>query len=181
MRLSNSQFNKLKSAIKNETEVVLGLSPDMIGYDGPSFPHKLLLTNRQVANLHKSTTDIKLSKTRRFTITKISWQTSLLKSGLPLMKNVVKPLAKGILNPLGLTAAASAADAGIHKTLLGSGKHLSDWASHNNTILIISNDEMKGIVKIVKFLEDSGLLFKRVSETTQNESKEQRGGFLVCY
>ena len=40
---------------------------------------------------------------------------------------------------------------------------------------------MKGIVKIVKSLEDSGLLFKRVSETTQNESKEQRGGFLVCY
>ena len=117
VRLSNSQFNKLKSAIKNEIEIVLGLSPYMIGYDGPNFPHKLLLTNRQVANLHKSTTDIKLSKTRRFTITKISWQTSLLKTGLPLMKNVVKPLPKGILNPLALTAAASA-DAGIHKKTL---------------------------------------------------------------
>ena len=126
VRLSNSQFNKLKSATKNEIEIVLGLSPYMIGYDGPNFPHKLLLTNRQVANLHKSTTDIKLPKTRRFTITKISWQTSLLKTGLALMKNVVKPLPKGILNPLALTAAASAADAGIHKKLLGLGKYLSD-------------------------------------------------------
>ena len=64
------------------------------------------------------------------------------------------------------------------KKLLGLGKYLSDWASHNNTILITSNDEMKDIVKIVKSLEDSGLLLKRVSETTQNESKEQREGYL---
>ena len=106
----------------------------------------------------------------------------LLKAGLLLMKNVIKPLAKSVLIPLGLTAAAaSSADAGIHKKILGSGKPPPDSASHNNTILIISNDEMKDIIRIVKSLEDSGLLFKAVSETIQNEGKEQKVGLLVCY
>ena len=92
----------------------------------------------------------------------------LLKAGLSLMKSVINPLAKSVLIPLGLTAAASAADAGIHKKILGSG----------TTTLIISNDEMKDIIRIVKSLEDSGLLLKGVSETIQNEAKEQKGGFL---
>ena len=95
----------------------------------------------------------------------------LLKTGLPLIKNKIKLLAKRVLIPLGLTAAASAADARIHKKILGSG--------HNNTTtLIISNDEMKDIIKIVKSLENFGLLLKEVSETVQNEAKEQKGGFL---
>ena len=81
------------------------------------------------------------------------------------MKNVIKTLAKSVLIPLELTAAASAADAGIHKKILGSG----------NTTLIISNNEIEDIIKIVKSLEDSGLLLKGVSETIQNEAKEQRG------
>ena len=85
------------------------------------------------------------------------------------MKNVLQPLAKNVLIPLGLTAAASAADAGIHEKILGSG---------HNTTLIISNDEMKDILKIIKPLEDSGLLLEGVSETIKNEAKEQKGGFL---
>ena len=93
----------------------------------------------------------------------------LLRTGLPLMKNVIKPLAQSVLIPLGLTAAASDADAGIYKKILGSG---------HNTTLIISNDEMEDILKIVKSLEDLGLLLKGVSETTTNEAKEQKGGFL---
>ena len=97
----------------------------MIGDDETNFPHKFLLTNRQVSNprkafTEKSSTDIKLSKTR---ISKMIQSGgflgrllgSLLKTGLPLIKNVIKPLAKSVLIPLGLTAAASAADAGIHK------------------------------------------------------------------
>ena len=96
---------------------------------------------------------------------------ALLKTGLPLMKSVIKLLAKRVLIPLGLTAAASAADAGIHKKTLGSGHN-------NNTILIISNDEMDDILKIVKSLEDFGVFLKGVSEASQNEFKEQRGGFL---
>ena len=67
VKLSNSQLNKLKSAVKNEDEVVLRLSSNMIGDDETNFPHKLLLTNRQVANLCKAfanylSTYIKLSK-----------------------------------------------------------------------------------------------------------------------
>ena len=79
----------------------------------------------------------------------------LLKTGSTVIKNVIKPLAKRVLIPLGLTAAASAADAGIHKKILGSG----------NTTLIISNNEIEDIIKIVKSLEDSGLLLKGVTET----------------
>ena len=89
-----------------------------------NFPHELLLTNRQDVNLRKafannSSTDIKLSKTQ---LSKMIQSEGLvcrlfgpwLKAGLPLMKNVIKPLAKSVLIPLGLTGAASAADAGIH-------------------------------------------------------------------
>ena len=161
VKLSNSQLDKLKSAEENETEVVLRLSSNTIGDDETNIPHKLLLTNRQVPNLRKAfanylSADIKLSKTR---ISKMIQSEGffgrllnpLLKTGLPLMKNVIKPLAKSVLIPVGLTAAASAADAGIHKKILGSG----------TTTLIISNDEMKGIISIVKSLEDSGLLLKR--------------------
>ena len=78
----------------------------------------------------------------------------LLKTGLPLIKNVIKPLAKSVLIPLELTAVASAADAGIHNKILGSG----------NTTLIISNDEIHDIIKIVKSLKYSGLLIKGVTE-----------------
>ena len=62
--------------------------------------------------------------------------------------------------------------------MLGLGKHPSDSASHNNTILTISNDEMKEIIEIVKSVENWGLLFKGVGVTTQNEAKEQKAGFI---
>ena len=101
----------------------------------------------------------------------------LRKTELSLIKNVIK--AKIVLIPLGLTAAASAVDAGIHKKILGSGRrHSSSLALPNNTTLIISKDEMKDIVEIVKSLKGSGLLSKEVSETIQNGAKEQKGGFL---
>ena len=100
----------------------------------------------------------------------------LLKTGLPLIKNVITPLAKSVLIPLELTAAASAADAAIHKKILGSGHHSSS-ALHNTT-LIISNKDMEDLMKKVKSLEDSGLLINGVTETVQNEIKELRGGFL---
>ena len=77
------------------------------------------------------------------------------------MENVLQSLAKSVLISLGLTALASAVDSGIHKNILGSG----------TTILIISNEEMEDIMKIVKSLEDSGLLLKGICETIQNEVK----------
>ena len=95
--------------------------------DNTNFPHELLLTNRQVANLCKAfanhlSTDTKFSKTQ---LSKMMQSGGffgrlldpLLKTGLPLMKSVIKQLAKSVLIPLGLTAAASAADAGIHKII----------------------------------------------------------------
>ena len=97
----------------------------MIDDNKTNFLHKLLLTNRQVSNLCKAfvnhlSADIKPSKTKlskmiqsgRFLGRLLG---PLLKTGLPIIQNVIKPLAKSVLIPLGLTAAASAADSGIHK------------------------------------------------------------------
>ena len=165
VKLSYSQLNKLKSGIKNETEVVLRLSSNMVDYsdDEANFPRKLLLTNRQVANLRKAfanyfETYIKLSKTQLSKMVPSGGFLGrlldpLLKTGLRSMKNVIKPLAENVLIPLGLTAAASAADAGIHEKILGSG----------NTTLIISNDETGDIIKRVK----SGLLIKGVDSKSR--------------
>ena len=114
-------------------------------------------------------TDLKLSKAQ---ISKIIQSGGFLGSLLsklagPLMK-VAIPLAKNVLAPLGITAAASAIDAGIQKKIHGSG----------TTTLIISNEEMNDIMKIVQALEDSNILLKGVSKTTKHETKEQKGGFL---
>ena len=158
-KLSNSQFNKLKSVIKNETDVVIRLSPNMIGdsNDRGNFPNELLLTNRQVSSFRKaftnnSSADIKFSKAQLSKMIQSGGFLDklldpLLKIGLPLLKNVITPLAKSVLIPLGLTAAASAADAGIHKKILGSGRHSSS-ASHNTTTLIISNKDMDDLMKL---------------------------------
>ena len=102
---------------------------------------------------------------------------TLRKTRLTLRKNVIKRLAKSVLIPLGLTAAASATDAGIHKKILGSVQRPLTLAlpkQNNTTTLIISNDEMKDIIEIVQSPEDSDLLLKGVSETIQNESKEHK-------
>ena len=149
--------------------------------DETNFPQKILLTNWQVANLRKGfanylSTDTKLSKAQ---LSKMIQQGGflgrllglLLKTGVLLMNNLIKPLAKSLLIPLGLNA--SAADPGKHKKILGSTKR----PSHNRT-LIVSNHEMKNIIKIVKSLEDCGLLLKWDSKTIQNEAKEQKGRFL---
>ena len=151
--------------------------------DKTNFPHELLLTNRQFSSIRKafsnnSAVDIKFPKTQLSKMIQSGGFLGkiirpLLKTGLPcngiITKNVIIPLAKSVLIPLGQTAAASAADAGIHKKIIGSG---------NTTTLIISNKDMEDLIKIVKSLEDSGLLLKGVTELLQNEVKEQKGGFL---
>ena len=114
-------------------------------------------------------TDIKLSKAQ---ISKIIQSGGFLGSLLskiasPLTKAVV-PVAKKVLAPLGLTAAMSAIDAGIQKKIHGSG----------TTTLIISNEEMNDMMKIVQALEDSNYLLKGVTKTIKYETKEQEGGFL---
>ena len=111
VKLSNSELNKLKSAKKNGTDVLLRLSSSMVGNsnDEVNFPHKLLLTNRQILSLRKAfanhtSVDVKLSKVQLTKMQKGGFSKFLmpfLKSGLPLLKSVVKPLSM-----LGLTAAA---------------------------------------------------------------------------
>ena len=143
-------------------------------FDGNDLLHLLLLTTRQRTKLKNAfnnnmSTDIKLSKAQ---ISKIIQSGGFLGSLLsklagPLMK-VAIPLAKNVLAPLGITAAASAIDAGIQKKIYGSG----------TTTLIISNEEMDDISKIVQTLGDWNILLKGVIKTIKNETKKQKEGFL---
>ena len=169
----------MKSAIKIGTKVTLNLSSNVLRDSNSenNFPYKCLLTNTQVSKIRKaiangSSANRKLSKTQLHKIVQsgrflVRLLGPLLKARLPLIGNVLKPLAKSILIPLVLTAAASATDAAIHKKIFESGF----------TTLIISNEEMNNM-KIVKSLEESGLLIKGVSETIKGETKEQERGFL---
>ena len=140
--------------------------------DETNFSHKLLLTNRQVANLRKAfanhrSTDIKLSKAQLNKIKKggfLRFLAPLLKSESPLLKSVIK-----LLGMLGLTAAASVADVAVHKKVLG---------TRNHTTLIISSDDLNDLLKVINTLENSGVLLDGITETVKNEVKEQKGGFL---
>ena len=146
----------------------------------------MLLTNTQVSKLRKafennSSANIKLSKTQLHKIGKSGGFLGrllgpLLKTGLLLMKNVLKPLVNSVLIPLRLTAAAAAAaaaatSAAIYKKIFKSGV----------TTLIISNEEMNDIMNIVKSVKESGFLIKGVSETIKTEAKVQKGGFLSTF
>ena len=159
VKLSNSQLKKLKSGLKNGTEVTLKLTWNVIGGSNNenNFRRIFLLTNTQILKLRKvfangSAVNMKLSKTQLYIIRQPGrflgrLLGSLLKTELPLMKNLLKPLAKSVLILLELTAAAGT-DATIHKKILGSG----------TTTLIISNEEINDIMKIIKSLEESGFL-----------------------
>ena len=165
--MSNLQIYQFKSSIKYCTEVTLKISSNIAGDSNNenNFPHKLLLTNAQVSNLHKafangSWGNVKLSKTQL--------DKTRQSGGLPLIGNVLKPLVKSVLIPLGLTLAVSWTDKTICKKMFRSVV----------TTLIISNEGINDIMKIVKSLEKSGLLIKGVSETIKNEAKGQKGVFL---
>ena len=113
-------------------------------------------------------TDIKLSKAQIKKLIQSGGFLGKLLSKLvgPLMK-VPMPLAKNVLGPLGLTAAMSAIDGSIQKTIHGSGVKL-----------IIEQEDINDIIKIIEALENSGILLKGVTKTIENETKEQRRGFL---
>ena len=137
------------------------------------------MTNTQVLKFRKAfanncSDNIKLSKIQLHKIGQLGGFLGrllkpLVKTGLPLRENVRKPLAKSFLISLVLTTAASATDVAIHKKMFGSG----------TTTLIISNEEMNDISKIVQPLKGSSLLTKSMSEKIKNEVKEQNGGFLT--
>ena len=156
-KISNLQLNKLKSAVKNKQGTTLRMNAKM--FNGNNLPHELLLTTRQTTKLRNAiennmSTDIKLSKARIVKIIQSGGCLGkilgpLLKTGLPLLKSVIKPLGL-----LGLTAASSAIDAGVQKNIYGSG----------TTTSVISSEEMNDIMKIVQALEDSNILLKVVTK-----------------
>ena len=173
-KLTNVQLNKLKKGVKSNEGATLRLGNKNFNKD--ELPHELLLITRQSTKLRNAinknlATDIKLSKAQ---IKKLIQSggflgiNNLLLSKLagPLMK-VALPLAKNVLAPLGLTAAMSAIDRSIQKKTHGSGVKL-----------IIEQEDMNDIMKIIEAPENSGTLLKGVSKTIENETKEQRGGFL---
>ena len=160
VKLSDTQLKKLKTAVRNKTGKTLRMNFKML--DGNGLPHELLLTTRQKTKLRNAF----LSADSKAQISKIIQYGGFLGSWLskladPLMKIAV-PLAKDILAPLGITAAASAIDAGIQKKIHDSG----------TTTLIISNKEMNDMTKIVQTLEDPNILLKGVTKTIKNKAKE---------
>ena len=160
VKLSNSQLNKLKSGIKNSTEVTLKLWSNVgDSHDENNFLHKFLLTNVQVLRLRKafainSSAKLKFLKIQLYKIGQSGGVLGRLlgpwlKPWLPLMRNELKPLAKRVLIPLGLTAAASATYAAIHKRMLGSSSPCN-LASCMTTSIILNeeiNDIMKSFLK----------------------------------
>ena len=168
-KLSDSQLNKLKGAVKNRQISTLRMILKM--FNGNKLPHELLLTTRQTPYLRNAiennmSADIKLSEAQ---ISKMIQSEGFLGALLckiagPLMKVVVL-LAKKVLAPLGLTAVMSAIDAGIQKKVHCSGT-------------IISNEKMNDIMNIFQTLEESNILLKGVTKTIKNETKKQKVGFL---
>ena len=152
-KLTNVQLNKLKKAVKSNEGAALRLS--IRNFNKDEDPHELLLTTRQNTKLrnalnNNSATDIKLSKTQIKKIIQSGGFLGKLLSKLagPLMK-VALPLAKNVLAPLGLTAAMSAIDGSIQNKIHGSGVKL-----------IIEEEDMQDIIKIIKELENSDILLK---------------------
>ena len=176
-KLTNVQLNKLKKAVKSNEGATLRLG--IRNFNKDEDPHELLLTTRQNTNLryalnNNSATDIKLCKTQIKKIIQVGVFLGKLLSKLagPLMK-VALPLAKNLLAPLGLTAAMSAIDGSIQKKIHGSGATKGAGVK-----LIIEQEDMNDIIKIIKALENSGILLKGVSKAIKNETKEQKRGFL---
>ena len=175
VKLSDRQLKNLKTSVKNKTGTTMRLSLKM--HDGNYLPHELLLTARQKTKLwnafnNSKSTHLKLSKAQ---ISKIIQSGGFLGSLLgklpgPLMKVAIH-LAKNVLAPLEITAAASAIDAGIQKKIHGSG-----------TTTIISNEEMNGIMKIFQALEDSNICLKEsLKQLKMKQKKKKEDSWAYCW
>ena len=176
-KLTNVQLNKLKKTVKSNEGATLRLG--IRNFNKDDRPHELLLTTRQNTKLrnavnNNSATDIKLSKAQIKKLIQSGGFLGNLLSKLagPLMK-VALPLGKNVLAPLGLTAAMSAIDGSIKNKIHGSGATKGAGVK-----LIIEQEDMNDIIKIIKALENSGILLKGVSKAIKNETKKQKGGFL---
>ena len=158
VKLTNLQLSKLKKAVKSNEEATLRIGIKILNKE--DLPHELLLTTRQSTKLrnainNNSATDMKLSKAQIKKLIQSGGLLGKLLSKLvgPLMK-VALPLAKNVLAPLGLTDAMSAIDGSIQKKI-------HSWGIK----LIIEQEDMNDIMKIIEALENSGILLKGVSKT----------------
>ena len=171
VKLTNLQLNKFKKAVKNNDSTTLRIGIKNLNKE--DLPHELLLTTRQSSKLINAinsnmATDLKLSKAQiKKLIQSGGFLGKLLSKLAGLLMKVAMPLAKNVLAPLGLTAAMSAIDGSIQKKMRGEGVKL-----------VIEQEDMNDIMKIIEALENSGILLKGVTKTIENETKEQRGRFL---
>ena len=171
VKLTNLQLSKLKKAVKNNDSATLRIS--IKNFNKDELPHELLLTTRQSTKLRNAinnnmAADLKLSKAQiKKMILSGGFLGRLLSKLAGLLMEVAIPLAKNVLAPLGLTAAKFAIDGGIQKKMGGDGIKL-----------VIEQENMNDIMKIIEALENSGILLEGVTKTIENESKEQRGGGL---
>ena len=159
VKLTDTQLKKLKTDVKMKTRTTLRKSLKI--FDVNDLPHELLLTARQKEKLRNAfnnnmSTDIKLSRAQ---ISKVIQYGGFLKSLLSklagLLIKVAVPLAKNVLAPLRIKAAASAIDAGIQKNIHGSG----------TTTLIISNEEMNDMVMEMKWVFNAAISFNKLWNT----------------
>ena len=167
VKLSDTQLKKLKTAVKNKTGTTMTISLKV--FHGNDWPHELLLTTRQKAKLRNAfnsnmSPDLKLSKVQISQIIQSGGFLGQLICRLTgLLQKVAIHFVKNVLAPLGITVAASAIDAVIQKNIQGSGK-----------TLIISNEEMNDIMKIVQVLED---LLKGVTKTIKIKQRTIKRNF----
>ena len=167
--MTNLLLKKIQDAVKNNNGTTIILSNK--NFNKNHLLHELYLTQKQMEKLiekikNNMSTDIKLSKVQINKVIKEGG--NLGKLLIRFLPKLIKPaisLGKNILAPLRLSAAMSATDAATQKKMYGSG----------NTTLIISNDDMDDLIKIITVLEEHDILSKGITKTIKNENKEQKG------
>ena len=174
------QLSKLKTAIKNNEGTTLRIINKKINKE--DLPHELFLTQQQTTKLRNKiennmSADIKLSRTQIRKMDQFGGFLGrllgrfLIKPATKILPKLIKPaisVGKNISAPLGLSAAVSATDAAIQKKIYGSGI----------TTLVISNEELNDIMKIIQALEDQNILLKGVGKKIKNDINIQKGGAL---
>ena len=172
VHLTKLQLKKMQDAVKNNNGTTIRLTNK--NFNNNKLIHDLYLTEQQLNKLRKKvdnnmSTDIKLSKVQINKIIKEGGNLGrLLINFLPKLIKPAISIGKNILAPLGLSAAMSATDAAIQKRMYGSG----------DSMLIISNNDLNDLNKIITALEEHDILLKGTAKAIKNETQKQKGGFL---
>ena len=167
--LTENQLSKLRHALRNNEGVTLRIDNKTVG-DGN---HELLLTRSQINRLTNAynPVDIKFSRKQL----RAMGQRGGFGFGFlgPLLRSTIPSLAKNVVAPLAVQAAASAVDAGVQKAIHGSGNRMNKKFK-----LCINSDELKDILQVIAALEHSGAIMEGITETVADKIEKQEGGFL---